>query len=106
MISLIRNGTLIDGTGNALLPKAGVLIAENLIRAVGPISSLGLPDSPVKEIDTASGYILPGFVDTHVHLTLEGVIIATAHGDPILSAVLQVRAIYASNAGGWDCQCA
>jgi imidazolonepropionase-like amidohydrolase len=73
MISLIRNGTLIDGTGSAPLPNAGVLIAENLIRGVGPISSLGLPDSAVREIDAAGGCILPGFVDTHVHLTLEGV---------------------------------
>jgi N-acyl-D-aspartate/D-glutamate deacylase len=40
MISLIRNGTLIDGTGSAALPDAGVLVADNLIRAVGPIRSL------------------------------------------------------------------
>jgi imidazolonepropionase-like amidohydrolase len=73
MISLIRNGTLIDGTGSAPLPNAGVLIAENLIRGVGSISSLGLPHSAVREIDAGGGYILPGFVDTHVHLTLEGI---------------------------------
>jgi len=76
MISLIRNGTLIDGTGSAPLPNAGVLIAENLIRAVGPIGSLRLPDSTVREIDAVGGYILPGFVDAHVHLTLEGLNIA------------------------------
>ena len=76
MISLIRNGTLIDGTGSAPLPDAGVLITENLIRAVGPVGSLNLPDSTVKEINAAGGYILPGLVDTHVHLTLEGVNIA------------------------------
>jgi imidazolonepropionase-like amidohydrolase len=82
MISLIRNGTLIDGTGSVPLPNAGVLIAENLIRAVGPISSLGLPDATVKEIDAGSGYILPGFVDTHVHLTLEGINIARDMATP------------------------
>jgi len=71
--SLIRNGTLIDGTGSAPLPHAAVLIRENRIHAVGQVSSLSLPDSPVKEIDAGGGYILPGFIDTHVHLTLEGI---------------------------------
>lgn len=71
-ISLIRNGTLIDGTGSAPLPNAGVLIKENRIDAVGQVNSLSLPDAPVKEIDAGGGYILPGFIDTHVHLILEG----------------------------------
>lgn len=75
-ISLIRNGTLIDGTGSAPLRNASVLIRENRIDAVGPASNLRLPDGPIKEIDAEGGYILPGFIDTHVHLLLEGVHLA------------------------------
>jgi len=82
MTSLIRNGTLIDGTGSVPLPNAGVLIADNLIRAAGPISSLSLPDSTVKEIDARGGYIMPGFVDAHVHLTIEGINIARDMATP------------------------
>lgn len=82
MISLIRNGTVIDGTGSAPLPNAGVLIAENLIRKVGPVSSLGRQDSTVKEIDAGGGYILPGFIDSHVHLTVEGINIARDMATP------------------------
>lgn len=82
MISLIRNGTLIDGTGSAPLPDAGVLIDGNLIREVGPIGSFAPPDSTVKEIDAGGGYILPGFVDSHVHLTLEGINIARDMATP------------------------
>jgi imidazolonepropionase-like amidohydrolase len=72
-ISLIRNGTLIDGLGSTPLPNAGVLIIENRIHAVGDANSLSLPDAPIKEIDAGGGYILPGFIDTHVHLVLEGI---------------------------------
>lgn len=69
---LIRNGTLIDGRGGTPLPNAGVLIGDGRIQAVGSAPDLGRPDSTVREIDAAGGYILPGFIDTHVHLLLGG----------------------------------
>ena len=74
--TLIRNGTLIDGTGNAPLANAGVLIRDNRIHAVGRAESISLPNETINEIDAGGGYILPGFIDTHVHLMLEGVNIA------------------------------
>lgn len=70
---LIRNGTLIDGTGAAPLTDAAVLIKENRIHAVGKANSIRLPDSPLTEIDAKEGFILPGMIDTHVHVMLEGV---------------------------------
>lgn len=72
IISHIRNGTLIDGTGSKPLPNAAVLVKENRIHAVGQANSLSLPDAPINEIDAGGGYILPGLIDTHVHLVLEG----------------------------------
>jgi len=74
--TLIRNGTLIDGNGGIPLPNAAVLIEDNRIRAVGPANSISLPNADVTQIDAGGGFILPGFIDTHVHLMLEGVNIA------------------------------
>jgi imidazolonepropionase-like amidohydrolase len=74
--SLIRNGTLIDGTGKAPVKDAAVLIKDNRIESVGRADHIGMPDSSVTEIDAGGGTILPGFIDTHVHLMLEGVNIA------------------------------
>jgi len=71
--SLIRNGSLIDGNGGNPLPNAAVLIEDNRIRAVGRADSLSLPNVDLVEIDAGGGFILPGFIDTHVHLMLEGV---------------------------------
>ena len=70
---LIRNGTLIDGTGAAPLTDAAVLVKDNRIQAVGKANSIRLPDAQTTEIDAKGGFILPGMIDTHVHVMLEGV---------------------------------
>ena len=70
---LIRNGTLIDGTGAAPVTDAAVLVKDNRIQAVGKANSIRLPDAQTTEIDAKGGFILPGMIDTHVHIMLEGV---------------------------------
>ena len=70
---LIRNGTLIDGTGKAPLADAAVLVKDNTIQQAGNVNSIRLPDEQINEIDAGGGYILPGMIDTHVHVMLEGV---------------------------------
>ena len=70
---LIRNGTLIDGTGAAPVMDAAVLVKDNRIQAVGKANSIRLPDAQTTEIDAKGGFILPGMIDTHVHVMLEGV---------------------------------
>lgn len=71
--TLIRNGTLIDGTGRKPLDNAAVLIKDNRIVAVEQEQSLSLPDVPLATIDARGGTILPGLIDTHVHLMLADV---------------------------------
>lgn len=73
---LIRNGTLIDGTGKAPLPNGAVLIKDNRIHSTGRADTINLPNESIQEIDAGGGFILPGFIDTHVHLMLEGVNLA------------------------------
>ncbi|MCE7861679.1 MAG: amidohydrolase family protein, partial [Chloroflexi bacterium CFX2] len=43
---------------------------------VGQGRNIRQPDTEVTEIDAGGGYILPGMIDTHVHVMLEGVNIA------------------------------
>ncbi len=80
--TLIRNGTLIDGTGSSPVADAAVLVKDNRIQAAGRRDSLRLPDSSFNEVDAGGGAILPGFIDTHVHLMLEGVNIARDMATP------------------------
>ena len=73
---LIKNGTLIDGTGAAPLANAAVLVEGDHIRAIDHENEIRLPAGDIKHMDAKGGFILPGFIDTHVHLMLEGVNIA------------------------------
>jgi imidazolonepropionase-like amidohydrolase len=68
----IHNGTLIDGNGGAPLADAAILIRDEQIQAVGRRTDVQPPAGPVTRIDAQSGTILPGFIDTHVHLMFEG----------------------------------
>jgi imidazolonepropionase-like amidohydrolase len=69
--TLICNGTLIDGNGGKPVKNAAVLVENNTIRTVGSMDSLTLPSFQVNEIDARGGFILPGFIDAHVHIMLD-----------------------------------
>ncbi len=70
--TLISNGTVIDGNGGAPIADGAVLIQDNVIRVVGRKADIRLPSEAVNQIDAGGGWILPGLIDTHVHVMLEG----------------------------------
>lgn len=68
---VIRNGTLIDGSGREPVPNEALVIAGNRIRSVGPLPpdlALAGPDQ-VEVIDATGQWILPGLIDAHTHLS-------------------------------------
>lgn len=69
---LIHNGTLIDGKGGQLVQDSGVLIQDDIIQDVGPLDSIKLPSHDVEKIDAHGEFILPGFIDSHVHIMFNG----------------------------------
>ena len=58
---LIRNGTVIDGTGSPQY-RADVAVAGGRIAQIGKISERGK-----QEIDASDRVVAPGFVDPHTH---------------------------------------
>lgn len=66
----IINGTLIDGTGREPLANAVIIIEGDKIKEVGPAARVKVPDGATK-IDASGKWILPGFIDCHIHLTTE-----------------------------------
>jgi len=70
----IHNGTLIDGTGADPIPNANILIHNNRIVEVGTSlnkTTITGDQKSITRIDAGGGYILPGLIDTHVHMMFE-----------------------------------
>jgi len=59
---VIRNGSIIDGTGAAAYP-ADVAISDDRVVEVGEVTKRGR-----REIDATDRIVTPGFVDIHTHL--------------------------------------
>ncbi len=72
MYTYLRNGKLIDGTGAPPKNVAGILIKgnkiENIVLNENDINLSELNN--VRVIDLDGQYILPGLIDTHVHVML------------------------------------
>ncbi len=62
---LIKNGTLIDGTGKDRF-KADIAIENDTIVKIGKISEEGFD----KVIDATDKIVTPGFIDTHSHSSM------------------------------------
>jgi imidazolonepropionase-like amidohydrolase len=67
----IVGATLIDGTGNAPLPQAAVLVKGRRIEAVGTRDTVPLP-ADAEIFDAKGKYLLPGLIDCHVHVAASG----------------------------------
>jgi imidazolonepropionase-like amidohydrolase len=63
---VLTNGILIDGTGATPISDAVLLIGGGRILAVGASSQVTIPTG-VKIINLEGAYILPGFINAHVH---------------------------------------
>lgn len=67
---LIKNGTIIDGSGGEPITNRAILIKGNTIKAIDLEKDMPHVDD-VEVIDSHGGFILPGLIDTHVHLMFE-----------------------------------
>ena len=70
-ITAITGATLIDGNGGAPIADSVVLVADGRITAAGPRSSTPVP-AGATIINSAGKFVLPGLIDTNVHLSLYG----------------------------------
>jgi len=64
---VLEGGTLIDGTGSSPISNAVIVIEGSRIKAVGSRGQVSYPDN-ARIIRTDGRTMLPGLVDSHVHL--------------------------------------
>src|SRR5262245_57336396 len=69
--TVIVGATLIDGNGGAPIPDAAIVVDGARITAVGPRSAVAIP-AGAQQVDARGRWIVPGLIDTNVHLSLYG----------------------------------
>ncbi|KZX14776.1 imidazolonepropionase [Methanobrevibacter cuticularis] len=79
---LITNINLIDGNANEPVENTSISIGNKKILAIG--GDLSKDESNYdKIIDGNDGFLLPGFIDTHVHLMTNGFLNESTMNDPL-----------------------
>jgi len=67
---LIKNGNIVSvGEDKSGVHKADILIEDSKIKKIGKLSSKDIAKKKIsKTIDAAGKYVIPGFIQTHIHL--------------------------------------
>ncbi len=89
----IRAGRLIDGKSDAPMANALIVIEGDKIISV---TSGGAAPAGVELIDLSKATVLPGLVDTHTHVLLNGDIAAEDYDAQLLKESIPYRAILAA----------
>jgi imidazolonepropionase-like amidohydrolase len=71
VVTAIRAGTLIDPLANQPKRDQVIIIRGNRIESVGGASSVQVP-AGAKVIDLSQATVLPGLIDSHTHIFLQG----------------------------------
>lgn len=94
-VTVIRTGTLIDGKSDKPRANQVIVIRGNRIESVSDASSARIP-AGATEIDLSKRTVLPGLIDSHTHIFLQGEDPAKGGYDAnILSQGLALRAVRA-----------
>ncbi|GAA0978821.1 metal-dependent hydrolase family protein [Nocardiopsis tropica] len=84
--TLYRDLTLIDGTGAGPVADAAVLVEDGTVAYAGPAAGAPEADGATETVSLGGRTVLPGFIDTHVHLGVaDGRALAVNHADIPLS---------------------
>jgi imidazolonepropionase-like amidohydrolase len=87
---LLRNVTVVDGTGSDPVPGQAVVVEGRRIAWIGP-DGAAPSTAPENVVDGGGRTVLPGLVNCHVHLTADGApdLFAQVAGDTVPLATLR-----------------
>ena len=93
---LVKAGRLIDGRTSQVQTNVGILIEGDRIKAVGPLAQIQGQAPNARVIDLSQMTVLPGMIDAHTHLLLQGDITSQEYEDQLLKQSTAYRAILAA----------
>jgi len=92
-VTIIKAARLIDGRGGAVVSPALVVVRGNRIESIG-----GAPPSDAQTIDLGDMTLLPGLIDAHTHILLQGDITSADYDEQLFKESMPYRALRASRA--------
>src|SRR5216117_3110858 len=93
---LIKAGRLLDGRSQQVQANVGILIEGERIKAVGPLAQIQGQAGSARVIDLSQMTVLPGLIDAHTHLLLQGDVTSQEYEDQLLKQSTPYRAILAA----------
>ncbi len=93
---LVKAGRLVDGRSQQVQTNVGILIEGARIKAVGPLAQIQGQATGARVIDLSQMTVLPGLIDAHTHLLLQGDITSQDYEDQLLKQSTPYRAILAA----------
>ena len=94
--TLIKAGRLIDVRNGRVLTDQAILVEGDRIREVGPSSQLASKAAGARVIDLSNATVLPGMIDCHTHILLQGDITAEDYDEQLLKESIPFRTIRAT----------
>lgn len=92
-VLLIHAGRLIDGVADAPLTDQGIVVQGERIGFVGPWAEAQRRAPGARVIDLSWATVLPGLIDNHTHLLLQGDITSADYDEQLLRQSTPYRAI-------------
>src|SRR5712664_3519580 len=93
---LIKAGRVVDGRSAAVQANVGILIEGERIKAVGPLAQVQAQAPNARVVDLGQMTVLPGLIDAHTHLLLQGDVTSQEYEDQLLKQSTAYRAILAA----------
>ena len=93
---LVKAAHLIDGHSSSPRDKFAVLVEGDRISKVGPAAEVQAPG--VRVIDLGESWLLPGLIDAHTHVLLQGDITAADYDEQLLKESIPYRTLRAAAA--------
>jgi len=92
---LVRAGRLIDGVADRPKLDQGILIVGGRITEVGAYAAVAAHAGDARRIDLSQRTVLPGLIDAHTHVLLQGDVTEQEYADQILRQSIPYRTIQA-----------
>ena len=91
-VTIIRAGRLIDGVSDQVATDQAIVVRGGRIATVGAWGRTQRP-SGARVIDLSNATVLPGLIDNHTHLLMQGDITTADYNEQLLEQSIPYRAI-------------